>query len=115
MVSLGHPSKFQQVSRLGSVTAQHSRSGRQQNCGAKQRVPSIFGRAAITLGIGPHSSCKLFNWPIEEYIPGRECLSRHYFMNRYKLTIVDCLILNALLLVSCLSDTTARQLSGVFQ
>jgi len=25
-------------------------------CGVKQRVPPIFGRAAITLGIGPHSS-----------------------------------------------------------
>jgi len=25
-------------------------------CGVEQRVPSIFGRAAITLGIGPHSS-----------------------------------------------------------
>ena len=25
-------------------------------CGAEQRAPPIFGRAAITLGIGPHSS-----------------------------------------------------------
>jgi len=25
-------------------------------CGGEQRAPSIFGRAAITLGIGPHSS-----------------------------------------------------------
>jgi len=25
-------------------------------CGVSQRVPPIFGRAAITLGIGPHSS-----------------------------------------------------------
>jgi len=25
-------------------------------CGVEQRVPPIFGRAAITLGIGPHSS-----------------------------------------------------------
>jgi len=23
-------------------------------CGVEQRAPSIFGRAAITLGIGPH-------------------------------------------------------------
>ena len=30
-VSLGHPSKFQQLSRLGSVTAQYSSSGRQPN------------------------------------------------------------------------------------
>jgi len=52
---LGHPSKFQRVSRLGSVTARHSSSGR-QFCGVEQRSPPIFGRAAITLGIGPHSS-----------------------------------------------------------
>jgi len=25
-------------------------------CGVEQRAPSMFGRAAITLGIGPHSS-----------------------------------------------------------
>ena len=31
MASLGYPSTFQRVSRLGSVTAQHSSSGRQPN------------------------------------------------------------------------------------
>jgi len=31
-------------------------SGRQPLCGVEQRAPPIFGRAAITLGIGPHSS-----------------------------------------------------------
>jgi len=25
-------------------------------CGVEQRAPPIFGRAAITLGTGPHSS-----------------------------------------------------------
>ena len=29
-------------------------------CGVEQRAPPIFGRAAITLGIGPHSSLLLF-------------------------------------------------------
>jgi len=56
LASLGHPCKFQRVSRLGRVTARHSSSGRQPNCGVEQRAPPIFGRAAITLGIGPHSS-----------------------------------------------------------
>jgi len=55
-VSLGWPSKFQRVSRLGSVTAWHSSSGRQPNCGVEQRAPPIFGRATTTLGIGPHNS-----------------------------------------------------------
>jgi len=52
----GNFNGFQQVSRLGSVTARHSSSGRQPNCGVEQRAPPIFGRATITLGIGPHSS-----------------------------------------------------------
>ena len=29
-------------------------------CGVEQRAPPIFGRAAITLGIGPHSSSSSF-------------------------------------------------------
>jgi len=40
--------------RVLAFTAQHSSSGRQLNCGVEQRAPPIFGRAAITLGIGPH-------------------------------------------------------------
>ena len=51
---LGTPANFNRVSRLGSVTARHSSSGRQPNCGVEQRAPPTFGRAAITLGIGTH-------------------------------------------------------------
>ena len=29
-------------------------------CGVEQRAPPIFVRATITLGIGPHSSCRYF-------------------------------------------------------
>jgi len=54
LASLGHPCKFQRLSRLGSVTVRHCSSGRQPNCGVEQRAPPIFGRATITLGIGPH-------------------------------------------------------------
>jgi len=49
----------QSQSRFGSVTARHSTSGHQPNCGVEQRAPPIFGRAAITLGIDPHSSIVL--------------------------------------------------------
>ena len=31
-------------------------------CGVEHRAPPIFGRAAITLGIGPHSSNSLCRW-----------------------------------------------------
>ena len=47
-------------SYIGSVTARHSSSERQPNCGVEQRAPPTFGWAAITLGIGPHSSCRCF-------------------------------------------------------
>jgi len=43
------------------VTAWHSSSGRQPNCGVEQSAPPIFGRAAITLGTGPHSSVDFFD------------------------------------------------------
>ena len=55
LVSLGHPYEFQRVSRLGSVTAQYSSSGRQPNFAALNRGRHLAGKAAITLGIGPHS------------------------------------------------------------
>ena len=55
----GTPANFN-VLRLGSVTARHSSSGRQPNCGVQQRAPPVFGRATIRLGIGPHSSWRLF-------------------------------------------------------
>ena len=42
------------LSYISSVTARHSSIGRQPNCGVEQRAPPIFGRAAITLVIGPH-------------------------------------------------------------
>ena len=58
LASLGHPCKFQRVSRLGSLTARHSSSWAWAKlCGIEQRAPSVFSRVAITLGIGPHSSC----------------------------------------------------------
>jgi len=41
-VSLGHPCKFQRVSRLGSVTAQHSSSGRQPNFAALNRGCHLY-------------------------------------------------------------------------
>jgi len=48
LASLGHPSTFQRVLRLGSVTARHSSSGRQPNLRRwTDAVPPIFGRAAI--------------------------------------------------------------------
>jgi len=64
LTSLGYPCKFQLVSRLGSVTARHLVVGViAKHCGVEQRAPPMFGRATITLGIGPHSSCN-FTLPL---------------------------------------------------
>jgi len=41
-VSLGHPCKFQRLSHLGSVTAQHSSSGRQPNFAALNRGRRLY-------------------------------------------------------------------------
>jgi len=42
LASSGHPSKFQRVSRLGSVTARHSSSGRQPNFAALSRGRHLY-------------------------------------------------------------------------
>jgi len=42
IVSLEHPSKFQRPSRLGSITARHSSSGREPNCAALNRRRHLY-------------------------------------------------------------------------
>jgi len=59
--SLGHPCKCQRVSRFGSVTARHLVRASAKLCGVEQRAPPMFGRATITLGIGPHSSLNIIS------------------------------------------------------
>jgi len=49
--SLGYPCKFQQLLRLGSVTARQSSRAWAKLCGIEQRAPPMFGRVAITFGI----------------------------------------------------------------
>ena len=53
-----------------NVTARHSSSERQPKCGIEQRAPPIFGRAAITLGIRPHSSFFITSYFLEIKNPG---------------------------------------------
>ena len=42
LASLGHPSKFQRVSHLGSITARHSSSGRQLNFAVLNRGHHLY-------------------------------------------------------------------------
>jgi len=45
---------------LGSLLHGTPAAASAKLCGAEQRVPSIFGKAGITLGNGPHSTCFCF-------------------------------------------------------
>ena len=52
----GTPAYFNRFRVLAcSVTTRHSSNG-----GVEQRTSSVFGRAAITFGTGPHSSLEYF-------------------------------------------------------
>jgi len=53
MANLGHPGKFQRVSRLGSVTAQHSSSGRQPNFAALNIGRQLYSAGRPSVGHWP--------------------------------------------------------------
>ena len=55
-------------SPIGSVTARHSSSGREPNFAALSTGRHLFGRATITLGIGPHSSFVCFRAICQLYL-----------------------------------------------
>ena len=63
-MSLGHPSKFQPNFNGFRVLAALLHGavvvGASQLYGVEQRAPPVFGKVAITLGIGPHSSFTCF-------------------------------------------------------
>ena len=68
-VSLGHPSKFQRLSLLGSVTARHSSSGRQPNFAALNRERHLYsaGRPSRWAFLA-HILVWLVEWPSAWYI-----------------------------------------------
>ena len=71
--SLGHPrvisTGFASWQRYCTLCQQWAST---KLCSVEQRVPHIFGRAAITLGIGPHSSFfPMLAYPVG---PGREAV-----------------------------------------
>ena len=52
----GTPANFNGFRVLAALLHCTPVLGVSQTCGVEQRAPPIFDRAAITLGIGPHSS-----------------------------------------------------------
>ena len=48
----GTPANFKGFRVLAALL--HGTQWASANCGVQQRAPLVFGRAAITLGIGPH-------------------------------------------------------------
>ena len=61
--SLGHPviisTAFMSWQRYCAAVKQWASA---KLCGVEQRAPLVFGRATITLDIGPHSSLSLLLW-----------------------------------------------------
>ena len=75
LASLGHPSKFQRVSRLGSVTAQPSSSGRQPNFAALNRGRRLYSSGRPSRWELAHiSSLETFSSPIVVYTMFFHCL-----------------------------------------
>ena len=84
LVSLGHPSKFQRVSLLGSVTARHSSSGHQPNF--------------VTLNRGRHlySAGRPSRWALAHIVVG-SVLLRMYRSNlsvQYVCIVLTCTLWN---------------------
>jgi len=52
----GTPGNFNGFRVLAALLHGNLVVGISQTCSVEQRAPPIFGRVAITLGIGPHSS-----------------------------------------------------------
>jgi len=62
--SLGHPCKFQRVSRLGSVTARHSSNGRQPNFEALNRGRHLYSARRPSRWALAHISSSVWFAPI---------------------------------------------------
>jgi len=65
LASLRHPCKFQRISRLGSVTARHSSSGRQPNFAALNRGRHLYSAGRRSRWALAHfSSCESNVWSL---------------------------------------------------
>jgi len=71
----GTPANFSGLRVLAALLHSNLVVGVSQTCGVEQRVPPIFGRAAITLGIGPHSSFPCFILWLVRWV---YCVSSHW-------------------------------------
>jgi len=58
---LGHPCKFQRDSRLGSVTARHSSSGRQPNLAASKRGRHLYSAGRPSRWASAHILVYIFS------------------------------------------------------
>jgi len=86
-VSLGHTCKFQRVSRLGSVTARHSSSGRQPNFAALNSGHHLYSAGQPSRWALAHISSSFFmvalwNRADHIYFPAVLCLWSPYVIGR---------------------------------
>ena len=64
----GIPANFNGFRVLATLLHGTPVVGVSQLCGVEQRAPCMFGRATITLGIGPHSSTRCFKPTDSDFI-----------------------------------------------
>ena len=74
--SLGHRSKFQRVSRLGSVTARHSSSGRQPNFAALNRGRHLYSAGRPSRWALAHILVAIFMTPHNTNAVKYQCYKR---------------------------------------
>jgi len=79
---LGTPTNFNGFRVLAPLLHVTPVVGVSQTCGLQQRTPPIFGWAAITLGMGPHSSHLCFSQPML-------CGWRRYKMHKASVMVID--------------------------
>jgi len=86
--SLGHPCRFQRVSRLGSVTARHSSSGREPNFAALNRGRHLYSAGRPSCWALAHILVLLF---FEYYLLTKTSPAEHWHVQRS-----DCVLTIAL-------------------
>ena len=81
--SLGHPCKFQRISRLGSVTARHS-SGRQPNFAAFNRGRHLYSAGRPSRWALAHISSYGYRSPLLSAHVGSVAVTKRRFTKRFQ-------------------------------
>jgi len=94
LASLGHPCKFQKVSRLGSVTARHSSSGRRPNFAALNRGRHLYSARRSSRWELAHISSFLKQFCLSQQVSAVVKVARYNLLSnhvwKYEHQVVSC-------------------------